>query len=315
MLKRSPGEAAQAGIDALVVMWQGADALKVEATRGYGAAVDQAATDPTTAFERLAELQEETGRTLVHPFNDPAVIAGQGTVGLEMLEDVPDADVVLVPVGGGGLVSGIAVAVKALRPAARVIAVEPELSPALHDALAAGHSVPVTPRSAANALSAPFAGERSVEICGARRRVGARLRRRSLQCISLALRAHEARLRARRGGIDGGTSLRKGDGRAGSDRGRCRLGRERRSPTGRCYSGFMKTGIHPEYVLTTVACSCGNSFQTRSTKPGAARRGLLRVPPVLHGQAEAHGHRRPGGALPEAARTRRARQARAETEP
>lgn len=159
--------AAQAGIDALVVMWQGADALKVEATRGYGAAVDQEATDPTSAFDRLAELHEETGRTLVHPFNDPAVIAGQGTVGLEILEDVPDADVVLVPVGGGGLVSGIAVAVKALRPATRVIAVEPELSTALHDALAVGHSVPVKPRSAADALSAPFAGERSVEICTA----------------------------------------------------------------------------------------------------------------------------------------------------
>ena len=157
--------AAQAGLDALVVMWQGADALKVAATRGYGAAVDQAASDPTTAFDRLAELQKETGRTLVHPFNDPAVIAGQGTVGLEILEDVPDADVVLVPVGGGGLVSGIAVAVKALRPGARVVAVEPELSTALHDALAAGHSVPVKPRSAADALSAPFAGDLSVAIC------------------------------------------------------------------------------------------------------------------------------------------------------
>ncbi|HSX21316.1 MAG TPA: threonine/serine dehydratase [Gaiellaceae bacterium] len=159
--------AAQAGIDALVVMWQGASTLKVEATRGYGAAVDLEAPDPTTAFARLEELQAETGRTLVHPFNDAAVIAGQGTVGLEILEDVPDADIVLVPVGGGGLVSGIAVAVKALRPAARVIAVEPELSTALHDALAAGHSVPVVPRSAADALSAPFAGERSVEICAA----------------------------------------------------------------------------------------------------------------------------------------------------
>jgi threonine dehydratase len=74
-------------------------------------------------------------------------------------------DVVLVPVGGGGLVSGIAVAIKARQPKARVIAVEPELSTALHDGLAAGHSVPVTPRSAADALSAPFGGERCIEIC------------------------------------------------------------------------------------------------------------------------------------------------------
>jgi threonine dehydratase len=159
--------ARESGLDALVVMWQGADAAKVSATRGYGAAVDQEAGDPTEAFERLEELRAETGRTLVHPFNDAAVIAGQGTVGLEILEDRAAPDVVVVPVGGGGLVSGIATAVKARQPAARVIAVEPERSTALHDALAAGHSVPVTPRSAADALSAPFAGEACVEICRA----------------------------------------------------------------------------------------------------------------------------------------------------
>jgi threonine dehydratase len=159
--------ARESGLDALVVMWQGADASKVSATRGYGAAVDQEAGDPTEAFERLEELRAETGRTLVHPFNDAAVIAGQGTVGLEILEDRAAPDVVVVPVGGGGLVSGIATAVKARQPAARVIAVEPERSTALHDALAAGHSVPVTPRSAADALSAPFAGEACVEICRA----------------------------------------------------------------------------------------------------------------------------------------------------
>jgi threonine dehydratase len=153
------------GIDALVVMWQDASPLKKEATIGYGAAVDDSAADPTTAFARLDELQAETGRTLIHPFNDPAVVAGQGTVGLEILDDAPGADIVLVPVGGGGLVTGIAAAVKRRRPEARVIAVEPELSPALHDGLAAGHSVPVTPRSAADALSAPFAGDLCVALC------------------------------------------------------------------------------------------------------------------------------------------------------
>ena len=159
--------AREAGIDALIVMWQGASELKVAATRGYGAAVDQEAADPTSAFARLEVLLEETGRVLVHPFDDPAVHAGQGTVGLEILEDAPGADVVLVPAGGGGLVSGIAVAVKALRPEARVIAVEPELSPALHDGLAASASVPVTPRSAADALNAPFAGASCIETCRA----------------------------------------------------------------------------------------------------------------------------------------------------
>ena len=157
--------AREAGVDALIVMWQGADELKVAATLGYGAAVDQEATDPTSAFARLEELTAETGRVLLHPFNDPAVLAGQGTVGLEILEDAPEPDVVIVPVGGGGLVSGIAVAVTGMLPGVRVVAVEPELSPALHDGLAAGASVPVVPRSAADALNAPFAGANCVEIC------------------------------------------------------------------------------------------------------------------------------------------------------
>jgi threonine dehydratase len=157
--------AREAGLDALIVMWQGADAMKVAATRGYGAVVDQEAADPTQSFERLHELIAETGRTLVHPFNDEAVVAGQGTVALEILEDVPAVDVVVVPVGGGGLVSGVATAIKARRPDARVIAVEPESSAALHEGLAAGGSVPVTPKSAADALNAPFAGELAVEIC------------------------------------------------------------------------------------------------------------------------------------------------------
>jgi threonine dehydratase len=154
----------EAGLDALIVMWQGADALKVAATRGYGAAIDQEAAGPTESFERLDELIAQTGRTLVHPFNDEAVIAGQGTVGLEILEDA-QPDVVVVPVGGGGLVSGVATAVRGRLPEARVIAVEPEISRALHDGLAAGHSVPVAPKSAADALNAPFAGERAIEIC------------------------------------------------------------------------------------------------------------------------------------------------------
>jgi threonine dehydratase len=157
--------AREQGLDALVVMWKGADALKFAATKGYGAAVDQEAEGPGPAFDRLEVLHAETGRTLVHPFDDEAVIAGQGTVGLEILEDTAVPDVVVVPVGGGGLVSGVATAVKARRPEARVIAVEPELSTALHDALAAGRSVPVTPRSAADALSGPFAGDNAVEIC------------------------------------------------------------------------------------------------------------------------------------------------------
>jgi threonine dehydratase len=150
------------GVDCLVVMWSGASAQKIEATRGYGAAVDLEADGPAAAFDRLDELIAETGRTLVHPFGDPLVVAGQGTVGLEIFEDVPDAEVVVVPCGGGGLVAGIAIAAEGRR----VVAVEPELSPALNRALAAGRSVPVEPASIADGLSAPFAGELPVEICG-----------------------------------------------------------------------------------------------------------------------------------------------------
>ena len=156
--------AAAEGLDALVIMWQGASEAKIEATRGYGAEVDLESPGPTEAFDRLAEMVEETGRTPVHPFDHPLTIAGQGTVGLELLEDVPDADVVLVPVGGGGLIAGIATVVKGVRPGARVIGVEPELSPALHDALAAGKPVPVNPLSIADGLGAPFAGEHGFEI-------------------------------------------------------------------------------------------------------------------------------------------------------
>jgi threonine dehydratase len=148
------------GIDALLVMWQGASQAKIEATRGYGATVDLESRDPTEGFDRLAALQQETGRTLVHPFDHPLTIAGQGTVGLEIVEDVPEAVTIVVPVGGGGLISGIALAAQNRR----VIGVEPELSPALHEGLAAGKPVPVKPSSIADGLSAPFAGTHCLEI-------------------------------------------------------------------------------------------------------------------------------------------------------
>ena len=160
--------AASEGIDALVVMWQGASELKIDATRSYGATVDLEAAGPAAAFERLDVLIEETGRTLVHPFDDPVVLAGAGTVGLEIEDDAPDADAVVVPVGGGGLVGGIQTAVGART---RVIAVEPETSTALHSAIAAGKPVPVTPTSIADGLNAPFAGRISTEICAGLERV------------------------------------------------------------------------------------------------------------------------------------------------
>ena len=158
---------AQEEIDALVVMWETASPMKVAAARGYGATVDTEASGIPEAFERLEQLTAESGRTLLHPYDDPLVMAGQGTVGLEIVEDVPDVDAVLVQVGGGGLVSGIGTAVRGLRPQARVVAVEPELSPALHESLKAGHPVTVAPSSIADGLAGPYAGERCVEICSA----------------------------------------------------------------------------------------------------------------------------------------------------
>jgi threonine dehydratase len=153
------------GLDALVVMWQTASPMKINAARGYGATIDTEAADIPSAFERLEELIESTGRTLVHPYDDPYVMAGQGTVGLEMMEDAPDADIVLVQVGGGGLISGIATAVKALKPEARVIAVEPERSPALHESLKAGEPVTVEAKSIADGLNGPYAGANCVRVC------------------------------------------------------------------------------------------------------------------------------------------------------
>ena len=153
--------AAEEGLDALVVMWSGASEAKIAATRGYGAAVDLEALGPAEAFERLALLLDETGRTLVHPFDDPLTIAGQGTVGLEILEDVEGVETIVVPIGGGGLIAGVALAAAGR---ARVVGVEPELSTAMHSALAARESVDVTPTSIADGLNAPHAGRLAIGI-------------------------------------------------------------------------------------------------------------------------------------------------------
>lgn len=152
--------AASEGIDCLVVMYASASPAKVAATRGYGAAVDLEAADAVEAFRRLDEHIHATGRTLVHPFDDPLVMAGQGTLALELLEDAPGVETIVVPTGGGGLVAGIA----AGAPERHVVAVEPEGSAAVHAALAAGRPLPVTPVSIADGLSAPFAGENALAV-------------------------------------------------------------------------------------------------------------------------------------------------------
>ncbi|MHB8730592.1 MAG: threonine ammonia-lyase [bacterium] len=154
--------AAVEGLRCVVVMPESANPTKVAASRGYGAEVVLHGS-VHEALEKMHELRESRGLTLVHPYNDPFVIAGQGTVGLEILEDLPDVDVVVVPVGGGGLISGIAAAVKRARPSTRVIGVEPEGAPTVTDALRAGRPVPLERvATIADGLTAPIAGDQTL---------------------------------------------------------------------------------------------------------------------------------------------------------
>jgi threonine dehydratase len=154
--------AALEGVDALIVMWDSASPQKVHATRGYGATVDLEATSSLEALERMHLLIEETGRILVHPHEDPFVLAGAGTVGLEIEEDIPDVDAVIVAVGGGGLIAGIQAAIG---DRTRVIAVEPEQSQALHAGIAAGHPVTVEATSIADGLNPPRCGQLPIDLC------------------------------------------------------------------------------------------------------------------------------------------------------
>lgn len=150
--------AAQEGIRATVVMPEHASPAKVDASRNYGADVVLHG-DVFAAFAHMEALRDTHGYTIVHPFDDLAVIAGQGTVGVEICDDVPDIDLVLVPVGGGGLISGVAAAVRGLQPRARIVGVEPVGSDAMARALAAGEPVRLERvDSIADGLGAPATG-------------------------------------------------------------------------------------------------------------------------------------------------------------
>jgi threonine dehydratase len=157
--------AAGEGLECVVYSWADASPFKLDRARALGARIDADAEDPAGAFAGLEEHIAATGATLVHPFDDPLVMAGQGTVGLEILEDAPDVDVVVVPVGGGGLVAGIATAVASR--GVRVVGVEPDGSAALLPALAAGEPVPVTPNTIAGGLDAPYTAPNALAACQA----------------------------------------------------------------------------------------------------------------------------------------------------
>src|SRR5664279_3966539 len=129
------------GISALIVMPRTTPSIKIDAVKSYGAKVELFGDSYSDAAEHCKQRQQETGRTFVHPFDDPLVIAGQGTIGREILEQLPTATHIFVPVGGGGLIAGIAQYVKALRPDIKIVSVEPEDSNVLQASMAAGKRV------------------------------------------------------------------------------------------------------------------------------------------------------------------------------
>ncbi len=130
--------ATRAGVDATIVMPEHAPISKVKATRSYGARVVLAGVDYEEAQARAHEIEREEGRTYVHAFDDEMVMAGQGTIGLEIVSQQPDVETVIVPIGGGGLIAGIATAIKAQQPDVRVIGVQAEGAASVAESLAAG---------------------------------------------------------------------------------------------------------------------------------------------------------------------------------
>ena len=156
--------AARAGVASTVVMPEGASRSKAAAAAAYGAEVVLFGEHVGESLERMHAIERERGLTYLPPFDDPLVIAGQGTVGLEIADQLPEVDVVVVGIGGGGLISGVASALKRRRPAVRIYGVEPERSNAVTLGLAAGHPVTIQPVSIADGLGAPFAGEWTIPI-------------------------------------------------------------------------------------------------------------------------------------------------------
>ena len=153
------------GTTAKVVMLSSANPARVEACRSYGADVEMS-DDVHAAFERVRQIEAEEGRTFVHPFEGPLTSLGTATVGLELMEQVPDLDAVIVPIGGGGLCSGVAAAVKLMRPACQVFGVEPEGADTMHRSFESGKPESIDQvHTIADSLGAPHASPYSFELC------------------------------------------------------------------------------------------------------------------------------------------------------
>lgn len=156
--------AAAEGLSCTVVMPQSAPTAKLEATRGYGGTVELE-SDIRNVFKHVQRLVDQHGYTFVPPFDDPAIIAGQGTVGLELLDDLRDMATVVVPIGGGGLIAGIATAIKQSRPNIRIVGVEPEGAPSMWRSREQGAPVRLDQiNTIADGLASPFAGELTFAI-------------------------------------------------------------------------------------------------------------------------------------------------------
>ena len=151
------------GAECITVMPEGASTYKIEATRGYGGVVEVAQGERKNAFDRARQIAAE-GKVLVHPFEDDRVAAGQGTVALEILDGLPDVGTVIVPIGGGGLIAGMAVALKSAKPDVRIIGVEPEGAPTMRASLDAGAPQNITAKTVADGLAAPMVGEMTLDV-------------------------------------------------------------------------------------------------------------------------------------------------------
>ncbi len=153
------------GIKSTIVMPGTAPLSKVVATRGYGAEVVQVGTVYDDAYKKACEIQAETGATFLHPFDDPYVIAGQGTIGMEIIEDLENVDMVIVPIGGGGIASGIAKAVKSLKPSVKMVGVEAENAASMLEAVKQGCpcTIKTTP-TIADGIAVARAGQLTCEM-------------------------------------------------------------------------------------------------------------------------------------------------------
>ena len=157
--------ATRMGIKSIVCMPDGAPISKVEATKALGAEVCLVKGAYDDAYAHAVKLQEESGMTFIHPFNDDEVIAGQGTIGLEILDQLADADAVICPIGGGGLISGVAYAIKNLNPNVKVYGVQAENAPSMAESIRQGEAITLeTVRTFADGIAVKHPGDTTFDI-------------------------------------------------------------------------------------------------------------------------------------------------------